>query len=322
VTDHCFVLSCAPLLTPFCRHPFTISSAPQEHSVTVHIRVLGEGSWTRGLLQYCSVLGPAGASYIKLDRAGPSGKLPGKITGPDGRAILHLDGPHSAPTQHIGEYSSVLIIGSGIGATPLSSTLKSIVFHKWRVNVGECYPDRACFAWVCAHRDIDAFRWLIRTIREAQDEVDHMRRHNASAMANKSFAFHIYLTSAPHAAGAPTAMKALDIPASNEIGFWGPPRVNTNIDKSSSSWVESDLYAAMSSPTKGSVVRLGDLVVHEGRPGWSDLFQGLSSANTNTEVGVTYCGHPAIAKDLARMCYTTNKSRQPGAYFQLHKENF
>jgi predicted ferric reductase len=200
------------LLAPSCSriqwHPFTISSAPQEHSVTVHIRVMGEGSWTRGLMQYMATMGPKGKSLIQLDRQGPSGKLPGKILGPDGRALIQIDGPHrsdeqtdrqrcspardpcncsfrsccsqrmyvcnvcsSAPTQHIGEYGTVMVIGAGIGATPVASCLKSVVFHKWRVNVGECFPARAHFMWVCAWRDIDAFRWLIRIIKEAQDEV-------------------------------------------------------------------------------------------------------------------------------------------------------
>ncbi len=54
--------------------------------------------------------------------------------------------------QHMGEYSVAMIIGAGIGATPVSSTLKSIVFYKWRVNMGECFPQHAYFAWVCAHR--------------------------------------------------------------------------------------------------------------------------------------------------------------------------
>lgn len=74
-------------------------------------------------------------------------------------------------TQHVGEYSTVIVVGAGIGATPVSSTLKSIVFYKWRVNVGECFPAHAYFMWVCAYRDIDAFRWLLRTIKEAQDEI-------------------------------------------------------------------------------------------------------------------------------------------------------
>lgn len=87
------------------RHPFTISSAPQEDSVTVHIRVLGEGSWTRGVMQYMQTLGPPGRSFFKLDRMGPNGKIPGKILGPDGRRMIQIDGPQSAPCQ-VGDSSN------------------------------------------------------------------------------------------------------------------------------------------------------------------------------------------------------------------------
>ena len=208
--QYLFLLS--PPISRIQWHPFTISSAPQESTVTVHIRVMGEGSWTRGLQQYMSTMGPQGKSYIKLDRLGPSGKLDGKITGPDGRAIIQIDAPHSAPTQHVGEYSSVMVVGAGIGATPVCSTLKSVVFHKWRVNVGECFPAHAYFMWVCAYRDIDAFRWLIRTIKEAQDEVVHMRANNAQSMAAKTFEFHIFLTSAPK------TPKPVQVVVDDEIG--------------------------------------------------------------------------------------------------------
>lgn len=94
--QYLFLLS--PPISRIQWHPFTISSAPQEHSVTVHIRVCGEGSWTRGLQQYLSTMGPKGKSYIKLDRLGPNGKVPGKILGPDGRSIIQIDGPHAAPS--------------------------------------------------------------------------------------------------------------------------------------------------------------------------------------------------------------------------------
>jgi hypothetical protein len=120
---------------------------------------------------------------------------------------------NSAPTQHIGEYSTVIVVGAGIGATPVSSTLKSIVHHTWRLNIGQCFPASAYFVWVCAYRDVDAFRWLIRTIKEACDEVTHMRA-NGQSMAGKNFAVHIFLTSAPKNA------KPVNVVVDDEIGEW------------------------------------------------------------------------------------------------------
>lgn len=84
------------------------------------------------------------------------------------------------------EYSVAMVMGAGIGATPVSATLKSVVFHRWKYFIGQCFPDHAYFYWVCAHRDIDAFRWLIRNIKDAQDEVMHMRANSPQQMASKT----------------------------------------------------------------------------------------------------------------------------------------
>lgn len=44
---------------------------------------------------------------------------------------------------------------------------------------------------------MNAFRWLIRHIKDAQDEVTHMRATNPQNMASKTFEFHIYISSVP-----------------------------------------------------------------------------------------------------------------------------
>jgi NAD(P)H-flavin reductase len=84
---------------PFCSriqwHPFTISSAPEEKSVTLHIRVQDPGSWTHQLKLMFEQMAPKGTSYIKLDRMTAQGKMPGKILGPDGKQMIRIDGPHS-----------------------------------------------------------------------------------------------------------------------------------------------------------------------------------------------------------------------------------
>ena len=49
---------------------------------------------------------------------------PGKKIGPDGMALIRVSGPQSAPTQHLTEYSQVMICASGIGVTPLAAAMK------------------------------------------------------------------------------------------------------------------------------------------------------------------------------------------------------
>lgn len=160
-----YIFICCPYLSRIQWHPFTVSSAPQEKTVTVHIRKCGPGSWTSALAEYVGSFGPVNATYYELTRQTASGLIAGKILGPDGQQIIQIDGPHSAPTQHIGEYDHVMVVGAGIGCTPIAATLKSITQHKWRYYMGRCHPDHAYFFWVISHGDVDSFRWLIRAIK-------------------------------------------------------------------------------------------------------------------------------------------------------------
>jgi len=303
----------APTISEIQWHPFTVSSAPQEKTVTVHIQVQGEGSWTRGLQAYLSSMGPRNTSFFRLDRNGPQGKLDGKITGPDGRPIIRVDGPHSAPTQHLGEFSVCMVCGGGIGVTPVAASLKSVVFHRWKYFIGQCYPDHAYFFWVCNYNDIDSFRWLIRVLKDSQDELIHMRTHNPENMATKNFEFHIFLTSTPKDGG--TCAEEVD----DDVGFWGVPREDVKVEKIRANFREMDLYRMMKVPQPQS--RLGDIQIWNGRPKWVPRFEAIAQRHPQGPVGVLFCGNPFIAADLAKMCHKFSHNRQ-GGIFQLHKENF
>ena len=311
----------APSVSKLQWHPFTISSAPQEKSVTVHIRVQGEGSWTRRLTDYMSSMGERGKSYIQLDRMGVGGVVHGKVLGPDGRQLIRIDGPHSAPTQHIGEYSNVMVVGAGIGATPLSSCLSSVVFHKWKYTVGQCYPSHAHFYWVCAHRDIDAFRWLIRRIKECQDEVHHLRQ-TTTTMRDKSFSVHIFLTSVPKS---PPEVRDVD----TGVGYWGVPAVDRHMNVQGVAWTEMELYREMKCPRKGNYSKWNDVHLYMGRPDWRARFDDLHNTGVITsDIGVLYCGNPMIANDLRKNCHhfnqlrTAPQSHTSNSLFKLHSENF
>lgn len=182
----------APFLSKGQWHPFTISSAPEDETVTVHIKVAGPGSWTEQLLEYLTLMGPTGASWFSLTEIGDDGRQRGKTRGPMGEKILRLYGPHAAPTQHTPEYETSIIIGSGIGVTPVCSTLQSIVYHRWKFNIGQSFPDHAYFCWVCSHREVDQYRWMIRVVKEAQDAMNQLRRIDPDYAGGKTFEIHIW----------------------------------------------------------------------------------------------------------------------------------
>jgi hypothetical protein len=193
---HFAFINC-PHVSKYEWHPFTISSAPQEPFITFHMRIQGEGSWTRRVHEYLKLLAPPGKPGGELWHHNQTlgRRVQGNPTGPDGLPYFHLYGPCSAPTQHLSEYDEVMICASGIGVTPLASAMKSIVFHKWKTFIGRCFPDRAHFFWVCSHRDVKSFRWFVRTIKEAEDAVVDLTKKNPDSIGSKMFHVHIFVTS-------------------------------------------------------------------------------------------------------------------------------
>jgi len=277
-------------------------------------------------MKYMKALNPA-KSFFQLDHQSAVGRQAGKYVGPDGNVLFCFDGPHSAPTQHISEYDQVMVIGAGIGVTPVSSTLKSIVYHKWKFGLGKCYPDSAYFYWVCNHRDIIAFRWLIRIIKDVQDAMVHLRKHNGAQMASKHFGVHIFVTSVPKGNELVTHEELAAFKREEEadpIAFWGVPysvpSSNVAVEKAMANFSAFDLFAVMLNPPSAHNI-LEDIHVYSGRPKWDDHFKAVSDMHRMGDIGVAFCGNPQIGRDLRTACYRFSKNR-PSGIFKLHKENF
>lgn len=315
-----FHLKC-PHVSKFEWHPFTISSSPYQDNVTCHILSQGPGSWTQGVKNYLSLMGKPGQSFIDLTSVKQSGEIAGKTIGPDGQPIMMIDGPHSAPTQHIGEYQHVMVAGAGIGVTPLCATMKSIVFHRWKYFLGQCYPSHAHFYWVCSWKVLDNYRWFMRTVKEVCDEVVDFRTKNEASYATKSFKMHIYITSVPKG-----DLPEPDINYDDDVSFWGSHTFHrakdaANLQRYAADFTELDLYRCAKCP-KEDKVELGDLVViYKGRPAWDKRFDEVAKAHPSGKTGVMYCGNPFIAASLQENC-TKYSDVNNGRLFRLHKENF
>jgi hypothetical protein len=313
--QYCYI-KCPPV-SEHQWHPFTISSAPGDDTVTFHIKVMGRNSWTRKVLEYFSAMGPLDSSYFELADSGSKGVQVGKSTGPLGEKMLQVYGPHSAPTQHAPEYMVDIIIGSGIGVTPVSSTMQEVVYHRWAYNIGDSNPEHAYFVWVCSHKELESFRWMMRIVKECQDEVEHLRKKSPHAMNSKTFEVHIFVTSVPEG-----QKSASDLQIEDDVGFWGRPRKpRRGIEKSPSLFSEEDLYKGMLAPPKGSPLQIGDVRIYNSRPAWNKIFEPISQRHSAQKVGVMFCGNPQIGADLRGACRKyTNMQGEQG--FVLHKENF
>jgi respiratory burst oxidase len=94
-----------PEISHFEWHPFTIASAPSEdgngENVTFYIKAAGR--WTNQLFESVS------------------------SSSEDDRETVFIRGPHGAPAQNYLAYRHLLVIGSGIGVTPLLSVWQYLV---------------------------------------------------------------------------------------------------------------------------------------------------------------------------------------------------
>ncbi|KAJ2716733.1 hypothetical protein H4R19_000473 [Coemansia spiralis] len=87
------------------------------------------------------------AATSRVADAQPAIKLP----------TIMIDGPYGAPTQQVFDYEHVVLVGGGIGVTPMSSVLKSL-FYQLTERPYECRIRKVYFIWVC--RDVQALEWF------------------------------------------------------------------------------------------------------------------------------------------------------------------
>ncbi|CAF0816413.1 unnamed protein product [Adineta ricciae] len=105
-------------------HPFTVTSAPEEDFVSVHIRTAG--NWTKSLTE----------KFLMYPQDIPR---------------LGVDGPYGSPADDVFNYDGVVLVGAGIGVTPYAAILKHIrssqsshtrlrrVYFYWICNTTSCY---------------------------------------------------------------------------------------------------------------------------------------------------------------------------------------
>ncbi|XP_078156708.1 respiratory burst oxidase homolog protein E-like isoform X2 [Carex rostrata] len=108
-----------PTISPFEWHPFSITSAPGDDYISVHIRT--NGDWTHELKRifienYFSPCSIGRASFNEFG-AVEQRSLP----------RLLVDGPYGASAQDFRNYDVLLLVGLGIGATPFISILRDLL---------------------------------------------------------------------------------------------------------------------------------------------------------------------------------------------------
>ncbi|XP_072951105.1 respiratory burst oxidase homolog protein A-like [Typha angustifolia] len=285
-----------PAVSPFEWHPFSITSAPGDDSLSIHIRQLGD--WTRELKRVF-------AEACEPPVGGKSGLLRADETTKKSLPKLLIDGPYGAPAQDYKNYDVLLLVGLGIGATPFISILKDLLNSIIKAEeqddaIADLYPPRgghvdlatlmsitsrprrilkttnAYFYWVT--REQGSFDWF----KGVMNEVAELDQRGIIEMHN-------YLTSVYEEGDARSALitmvQALNH-AKNGVDIVSGTRVRT----------------------------------HFARPNWKKVLSKTCSKHPNAKIGVFYCGAPVLGQELSKLCYEFNQ--RGTTKFEFHKENF
>ncbi|KAI3432975.1 uncharacterized protein J3R85_007406 [Psidium guajava] len=276
-----------PDISNFEWHPFSITSAPEDAFLSVHMRALGD--WTTELRnRFANVCEPpstkSGKEGLKkmATRASQNlEELQQKFP------KIFIKGPFGAPAQDYKKYDILLLIGLGIGATPFISIIKDILnyvkLNKLQTDSEDGQssgarkgPKRAYFYWVT--REQGSFEWF----KGVMDDIAESDDHNMIEMHN-------YLTSVYEEGDARSALIAMVQKlqhAKNGVDIFSESRIKT----------------------------------HFARPNWRKVFSGIATRHESSRIGVFYCGSSTLTKPLKKLCQEL--SLDSSTRFQFHKENF
>jgi NAD(P)H-flavin reductase len=302
-------------------HPFTISSAPEnrEH-VTLHIR--GVGQWTNRLFDYVEAKKKEEGLIVRQntvrnkvknlkneDRHNghpveqTNGKMHLDMTFSDARPIeqkqdpkdmmeVNFDGPFGAPATNIFRAEHAVLVATGIGVTPFSSILQSIMYRylsarrecprcnlRWLTDLGDAMQNlkKVDFIWI--NRDQKSFEWFLNLLTriEADQQVDEeysCNNHTGSGgnvSTGRFLDLHLYFTQ---------ALQRSDVRA---VGM------HLAMDLLHKKEGGKDIMTGLKSKTNA------------GRPNWDKIFQKLQDERKG-KITVFYCGNPVVGSILRGKC--------------------
>ncbi|KAK2463316.1 hypothetical protein APHAL10511_004627 [Amanita phalloides] len=257
-----YIFICCPEVSYFQWHPFTLTSAPEEDYISIHIRVVGDFTSALAKAVGCDFeskgKGDAGGTVIKQADSLLNRTLP----------RVMVDGPFGSASEDFLNYETVLLVGAGIGVTPFASILKSIWYRM--NNFHNSKPTRlskaSIFLPVYSYLTVVQvyFTWVIRDFGSA--EWFHSLLHAIEEQDTQNrIEINIYLTA---------KLKEDDI-ANIMVQDVGADR---------------DAITSLRAPT------------HFGRPNWGRLFGSIAEEHPETDVGVFFCGPGSLSKQLHAMC--------------------
>eukprot|EP00658_Telonema_sp_P-2_P029879 TRINITY_DN2265_c0_g1_i5.p1 TRINITY_DN2265_c0_g1~~TRINITY_DN2265_c0_g1_i5.p1 ORF type:complete len:495 (-),score=115.02 TRINITY_DN2265_c0_g1_i5:484-1968(-) len=288
-------------------HPFTLTSAPHENFVEVHVRGLGD--WTDELCRQFEEAENSQEEPPQTEFA--DGEKSWFVHKPKSFPKMALEGPYGAPAQGYDKFKVLLLVGAGIGVTPFISILKDIwhKFDKRRCNNAACgkinqknFPlQKAYFNFIS--RDQASMSWfketLVPIVVDDTEEIIECHQHLTSAKADED------LRSA-----------AIKIAQRQSINMGRD-------DHKIRSRMSAGDYDGKDEGFAGKDIITGaeaNIPVHFGRPNWDKIFAYIKKKHPLEEVGVFFCGPPVIGGQLAT-CSAKYTSENDTKFF-YYEEHF
>ncbi|XP_022731096.1 putative respiratory burst oxidase homolog protein H [Durio zibethinus] len=283
-----------PDISKFEWHPFSITSAPKDDYLSVHIRTVGD--WTTELKDiFQKVCEPPTVeakrgNLMRMETKAPKKSDSNKNYEQNQARFpnIIIKGPYGAPAQNYKKYDILFLIGLGIGATPFISIIKDLLSRIKPaerlekedscgcVKTPKKYPERAYFYWVT--REQGSFEWF----KGVMDDIAEFDK-------NKIIEMHNYLTSVYEEGDARSAL----------IGM---------------------VQKIQQAKNGVDIVSESRITTHFARPNWRKVFSQMANTHQSSRIGVFYCGSATLTKVLKKLCHEF--SLETSTRFQFHKENF
>ena len=124
----------------------TLTSAPHEDFLSVHIKAVGP--WTWKLRNFFDKT----INDKEEDKANPP--------------KIRIEGPYGGGNQDWYKFEVAVMVGGGIGVTPYASILNDLVFGTSTNRYSGVACKKVYFLWICqSHRQ---FEWFIDVLREVE----------------------------------------------------------------------------------------------------------------------------------------------------------
>ena len=130
-------------------HPFTISSSPLDSDISLHIKSMGDNTWSGRLLALAATH-PGGINTAVAAKPCSYARL-----SPGRQLRVRVDGPYGVPIRH-DRYRRILLCAGGIGVTPCHAIFRTLY---QLTRAGRCRVELVKLIWVVRKTvEFDLFR--------------------------------------------------------------------------------------------------------------------------------------------------------------------